>query len=67
MLLFNLHFDYASSAWYPNLIKKTKTKIQITQKLHSVLTVARQNDSHVQKASLKLLTGYLLKADSINS
>ena len=35
--------------------------------MHSVLTAARQNDSHFQKASLKLLTGYLLKADSINS
>ena len=25
------HFDYASSAWYPNLTQKMKNKIQITQ------------------------------------
>ena len=25
------HFDYASSAWYPNLIKKQKKRVQITQ------------------------------------
>ena len=34
-LLFNAliqpHFDYASSAWYPNLTQKMKNKIQITQ------------------------------------
>ena len=24
------HFDYASSAWYPNLTQKMKSKIQIT-------------------------------------
>ena len=25
------HFDYACSAWYPNLTKKLKPRIQITQ------------------------------------
>ena len=25
------HFDYVSSAWYPNLTQKMKNKIQITQ------------------------------------
>ena len=25
------HFDYSSSAWYPNLTQKMKNKIQITQ------------------------------------
>ena len=34
-LLFNapiqLHFDYACSAWYPNLSKKLKYRIQTTQ------------------------------------
>ena len=29
--LIQLHFDYASSAWYPNLTQKMKNKIQITQ------------------------------------
>ena len=34
-LLFNAliqpHFDYASSAWYPNLTQKMKNKFQIMQ------------------------------------
>ena len=29
--LFQAHFDYALSAWYPNLTQKMKNKIQITQ------------------------------------
>ena len=28
--LIHPHFDYASSAWYPNLTQKMKNKIQIT-------------------------------------
>ena len=33
--------------------------------MHSVLSTARQNNTYVQKL-FKLLTGYLLKTDSIN-
>ena len=29
-VLIQPHFDYASSAWYPNLTKKMKNKIQIS-------------------------------------
>ena len=35
--------------------------------MHSALSGARQNDPYFRKASFALLTGYLLKADSIKS
>ena len=34
--------------------------------MYSVLSTARQNDLFFRKTSLKLLTGYLLKTDSIS-
>ena len=30
-VLIQSHFDYACSAWYPNLTKKLKNKLQVTQ------------------------------------
>ena len=40
-----LHFDFVSSAWYPNFTQKMKSKIQIKQnKMHLVLSAIRQND-----------------------
>ena len=40
-----LHFDFVSSAWYPNFTQKMKNKIQIKQnKMHLVLSAIRQND-----------------------
>ena len=60
------HFDYALSAWYPNLTQKMKKKIQITR--HKCIRYCLQLEkmTHISKTSLKLLTGYLLKTDSIN-
>ena len=72
------HFDCASSAWYPNLTQKMKNKIQITQNKCIRYCLQLEKWSYViyhmsyviwvifPKTSLKLLTGYLLKTDSIN-
>ena len=44
------HFDYACSAWYPNLNKKFKSKLQIIQnKCNYVLSSTRQQKLHWDK------------------
>ena len=58
------HLDYASSAWYPNLTQKMKNKIQITK--NKCIRYCLQLDKMTHITSLILLTGYLLKTDSIN-
>ena len=46
--LIKTHFDYASSAWYPNLTQKIKNKIQITQN-KCIRYCLQLNDPYFQK------------------
>ena len=47
------HFDYACSAWYPNLSKKLKNKIQTSQNKCIRFCVRLDKISHNLKKNLK--------------
>ena len=49
------HFDYTSSAWYPNLTQKMKNKIQITQNkcIRSCLQLGKR--THISKNEFETL------------
>ena len=53
------HFDYASSAWYPNLTQKMKNKIQIMQNKCILYCLQLDKMTHISKNVFE--TGYLLK------
>ena len=64
------HFDYASSAWYPNLIQKMKNKIQITQNKCIQYCLQLGNMTHISKNEFETLNWLPVKDrfnQSINS
>ena len=50
-MLFNTiiqpHFDYACTSWYPNLAKKLKNKIQVTQNKCIRFCLQKHNRAHI--------------------
>ena len=49
------HFDYASSAWYPNLTQKMKNKIQITQNKCIWYCLQLHKMTHISKNKFETL------------
>ena len=49
------HFDYASSAWYPNLTQKMKNKIQITQNKCIWYCLQLDKMTHISKNKFETL------------
>ena len=49
------HFDYASSAWYPNLTRKMKNKIQITQNKCIRYCLQLHKITHISKNEFETL------------
>ena len=49
------HFDYASSAWYPNLTQKMKNKIQITQNKCIWCCLQLDKMTHISKNEFETL------------
>ena len=60
------HFDYACSAWYPNLSKKLKNRIQTLQNKCIRLKQFENNLKQFEK-NLKQLIGCPLKKDIISA
>ena len=52
------HFDYASSAWYPNLTQKMKNKIQITQNKYSRYCLQLDKITHISKNEFETLNWF---------
>ena len=46
--LIQRHFDYACSAWYPNLNKKLKSKLQTVQNRYIRYCLQLHNRSHLR-------------------
>ena len=68
--LIQLHFDYASSAWYPNLTQKMKNKIQITQNKCIRYCLQLGKMTHISKNEFETLNWLPVKDrfnQSINS
>ena len=64
------HFDYASSAWYPNLTQKMKNKIQITQNKCIRYCLQLGKMTHISKNEFETLNWLPVKDrfnQSINS
>ena len=64
------HFDYASSAWNPNLIQKMKSKIQITQNKCIQYCLQLDKMTHISKNEFETLNWLPVKDrfnQSINS
>ena len=64
------HFDYASSAWYPNLAQKRKNKIQITQNKCIRYCLQLDKMTHISKNEFETLNWLPVKDrfnQSINS
>ena len=64
------HFDYASSAWYPNLTQKMKNKIQITQNKCIRYRLQLDKMTHISKNEFEPLNWLPVKDrfnQSINS
>ena len=64
------HFDYASSAWYPNLTQKMKNKIQITQNKCIRYCLQLDKMTHISKNEFETLNWLPVKDrfnQSINS
>ena len=53
--LIQLRFDYASSAWYPNLTQKMKNKIQITQNKCIRYCLQLDKMTHISKNEFETL------------
>ena len=45
--LMQLHFDYTCSAWYPNLNKRLKSKLQILQNKYTRFCLHLNNRAHI--------------------
>ena len=54
------HFDYACSVWYPNLIKKFKTKIQTLQNKCVRFCLQLDNGTHVGITEFKMINWLLV-------
>ena len=50
--LIKQHFDYGSSAWYPNLNKKFKSKLQTIQNKYIRNCLQLDNRSHIGMKNL---------------
>ena len=62
------HFDYACSAWYPNLSKKLKNRIQTLQNKYIRFCLQLDKISRIsQKESQKQLISYPLKKNIIRA
>ena len=64
------HFDYASSAWYPNLTQNMKNKIQITQNKCIRYCLQLHKMTHISKNEFETLNWLPVKErfnQSINS
>ena len=64
------HFDYASSAWYPNLTQNMKNKIQITQNKCIRYCLQLHKMTHIPKNEFETLNWLPVKErfnQSINS
>ena len=64
------HFDYSSSAWYPNLTQKMKNKIQITQNKCIRYCLQLDKMTHISKNEFETLNWLPVKDrfnQSINS
>ena len=59
------HFDYACSAWYPDLSKKLKHRLQTSQNKCIRFCLQLDKMSHYLKNNLKQLIGCPLKKDKI--
>ena len=55
------HFDYASSAWYPNLTQKMKIKIQIKQDKWIRYCLQLDKMTHISKNEFETLNWLLVK------
>ena len=53
--LIQLHFNYASSAWYPSLIQKMKNKIKITQNKCIRYCLQLEKMAHISKNEFETL------------
>ena len=49
------HFDYACSAWYPNLSKKLKNKIQISQNKYFRFCLQLHKMSHTSQKEFETI------------
>ena len=47
------HFDYACSAWYPNLNKRSKSKLQVLQNKYLWLCLNLNNRVHIGQKEFK--------------
>ena len=61
------HFDYACSPWYPNLSKKLKNRIQISQ--NKCIRFCPQLDkmSHMSQKNFEAINWCPLKKDKISA
>ena len=64
--LIQLYFDYASSAWYPNLIQKMKNKIQMTKNKCNWYCLQLDKMTHISKSKFEPLTWLPVKDIFIN-
>ena len=55
------HFDYASSAWYPNLTQKMKNKIQIKQNKCIQYCLQLDKMTHISKKEFETLNWLPIK------
>ena len=55
------HFDYASSAWYPNLTQKMKNKIRITQNKSIRYCLQLDKMTHISKNEFETLNWLPIK------
>ena len=56
------HFDYVSSAWYPNLHKKLSYKLQICQNKFTRFCLSLGNRSHIGISEFKEINWLPVKA-----
>ena len=64
------HFDYALSAWYPNLTQKMKNKTQTTQNKYIRCCLQQDKMTHISKNEFETLNWLPVKDrlnESINS
>ena len=59
--LIQLHLDYACSAWYPNLSKKLKNRIQTSQNKCICFCLQLDKMSHISQKEFKTINGLPIK------